>query len=119
MDAGRKPNVWRVADVHRHPAGGQAAGVRALPDRAQGGAGAHRRLDPLIRVAQPVMQGVVAGLHLPGALLPCRFLRKQATCIRQEFVERPASAASYERRRPMPLRPETLQTLSRSVESEV
>jgi len=62
-----------------------------------------RLLDPLIRVAQPIMQGVVGELRLPGVLLLCRLFRKQVMCIHQEFVERPASTVSYERGRPMPL----------------
>ncbi len=62
-----------------------------------------RLLDPLIRVAQPIMQGVVGDLRLPGVLLLCRLFRKQVMCIHQEFVERPTSAVSYERGRPMPL----------------
>ena len=62
-----------------------------------------RLLDPLIKVAQPVMQRVVRELGVPGVLLLCRLFRKQVMCIHQEFVDRPSSTVSYERGRPMPL----------------
>lgn len=62
-----------------------------------------RLLDPLIRVAQPVMQRIVVELEVPGVLLLCRLFRKQVMCIHQEYVDRPLSAVSYERGRPMPL----------------
>ena len=62
-----------------------------------------RLLDPLIRVAQPVMRRIVDDLRVPGVLLLCRLFRKQVMCIHQEFVDRPSSTISYERGRPMPL----------------
>lgn len=62
-----------------------------------------RLLDPLIKVAQPLMQAVVAETRVPGVLLLCRLFRNQVMCIHQEFDDRPSSAISYERGRPMPL----------------
>ena len=62
-----------------------------------------RLLDPLIKVAQPIMKAVVAEIDVPGVLLLCRLFRNQVMCIHQEFLDRPSSVISYERGRPMPL----------------
>jgi DNA-binding IclR family transcriptional regulator len=62
-----------------------------------------RLLDPLIKVAQPIMQAVVAEIRVPGVLLLCRLFRNQVMCIHQEFLDRPSSVISYERGRPMAL----------------
>jgi DNA-binding IclR family transcriptional regulator len=62
-----------------------------------------RLLDPLMKVAQPIMRQVVEELDLPGVMLLCRLFRNQVMCIHQEYVDRPLSTVSYERGRPLPL----------------
>ena len=62
-----------------------------------------RLLDPLIKVAQPIMQRVATEIRVPGVLLLCRLFRNQVMCIHQEFRDRPSSVISYERGRPMAL----------------
>ena len=62
-----------------------------------------RLLDPLIRVARPIMVRIAAELRVPGVLLLCRLYRKQVMCIHQEAFERPLSTVSYERGRLMSL----------------
>ena len=62
-----------------------------------------RLLDPLIRLARPIMVRIVGDMQIPGVLLLCRLYRKQVMCIHQEAFDRPLSTISYERGRPMSL----------------
>lgn len=62
-----------------------------------------RLMDPLIRVAAPVMERMTAELPPKTMVLLCRLYRTQVMCVDQRFTERTDFASSYERGRPMDL----------------
>jgi DNA-binding IclR family transcriptional regulator len=62
-----------------------------------------RLIDPLIKVAQPAMQRLVARSESIGVALLCRIYRNCVMCVHQEFKNLPEHHLGYERGRPMPM----------------
>lgn len=60
-----------------------------------------RLQDPLLRVAQPVMERLIRRNGGKGVSLLCRRFQQQVMCVHQVFEEQPEYAVSYERGRPM------------------
>jgi DNA-binding IclR family transcriptional regulator len=61
-----------------------------------------RRLDPLIRSAQPCMRALTGSVDFPGMALLCRIYGATVMCVDQIGELGPDFAVSYERGRPMP-----------------
>jgi len=62
-----------------------------------------RLLDPLLRIATPIMQQLVRDSKTPGVFLLCRLYRSQVMCVHQEYAGKLDYAVSYERGRLMAL----------------
>lgn len=62
-----------------------------------------RLLDPLSRVARPVLQRLLSMTQNKGIGLLCRRYRQQVMCVHQEFAGEHEPHVSYERGRPMDL----------------
>jgi DNA-binding IclR family transcriptional regulator len=59
--------------------------------------------DPLIQIARPAMQRLIAQTGSVGVALLCRIYRNRVMCVHQEAKGVPHIAISYERGRPMPM----------------
>lgn len=62
-----------------------------------------RKTDPLISLAQPIMQKLTAASGVECVALLCRLFRMTVLCVAQEITSHSDFAVSYERGRPMPL----------------
>jgi DNA-binding IclR family transcriptional regulator len=59
--------------------------------------------DPLVKVARPLMQEMIAKAGHVGVALLCRVFRNRVMCVHQETEGWPDRTVGYERGRPMPL----------------
>lgn len=62
-----------------------------------------RLTDPLIKIARPAMQRLVARSENIGVALLCRIYRNRVMCVHQEFKGISEEHLGYERGRPMPM----------------
>lgn len=62
-----------------------------------------RAADPVLKLAQPVMERLLRRLREPAAILLCRYYRQQVMCIHQETNQTGEPVSSYERGAPRPM----------------
>ena len=62
-----------------------------------------RAADPVLKLAQPVMERLLRRLREPAAILLCRYYRQQVMCIHQETNRPGEPVSSYERGAPRPM----------------
>lgn len=62
-----------------------------------------RAADPVLRLAQPVMERLLRRLREPAAILLCRYYRQKVMCIHQETNRTGEPVSSYERGAPRPM----------------
>lgn len=62
-----------------------------------------RAADPVLKLAQPVMDRLLRKLREPAAVLLCRYYRQKVMCIHQETNRIGEPVSSYERGAPRPM----------------
>lgn len=60
-----------------------------------------RMMDPILKLARPVMQRLVRQSNDKGVALLCRRYRGQIMCVHQEYAGEPDNEISFERGRPL------------------